>query len=200
MTAKPEVLLASASPRRRELLKQIGVRFAIAPVGMCEDRLPGELPADYVRRLALAKAQAGFEQQFTALPVLGADTAVVLGDTIFGKPENETEAASMLAQLSGRSHQVLTGVAVVNAGTAKVELVETLVHFRDLNDEEVQRYCATGEPMDKAGSYGIQGFGAVFVDRIAGSYTNVVGLPLAETSKLLQAFGIGCWNLDVVDG
>ena len=195
MTVSTDFILASGSPRRRELLAQIGAQFTVAAVDVPEHRVDAESPEDYVTRLALAKARAGFEcQGEICLPVLGADTAVVLGDDIFGKPLTGDDAIAMLMRLSGRSHRVLSAVAVVAAERADVRLVETQVYFRSLNKQQCQRYWQTGEPEDKAGSYGIQGLAAIFVDKIEGSYSNVVGLPLAETCDLLREFGIEVWK------
>ena len=190
-----DFVLASGSPRRRELLAQIGAQFTVTAVDIPEHQLNAEVPDDYVTRLALAKARAGFERRGDIqLPVLGSDTAVVLGDRIFAKPVDCDDAVAMLMSLSGRSHRVLSAVAIVTADRAEVQRVETRVHFRKLTRQQCQRYWQTGEPADKAGGYGIQGLAAVFVDSIEGSYSNVVGLPLAETCDLLRAFGIEVWK------
>lgn len=195
MTAPVDFILASGSPRRRELLEQIGACFAVAPVDIAEHSLDSEPPRDYVIRLALEKAQTGYaRQKEPRLPVLGSDTAVVLGNQIYGKPANEAEAIEILMSLSGRSHTVMSGVAMVDGERQSVCLVETEVHFRELTEQQCRQYWATGEPADKAGGYGIQGLAAVFVDRISGSYSNVVGLPLAETVDLLSEFGIRVWK------
>ncbi len=188
--------LASGSPRRRELLTQIGVPFLtqIAPID--ENALPDEAPLAYVERLARAKAQVGL----VALPsteqavVLGADTAVVLDGRILGKPADRDEALSTLRALSGRTHQVLTAVALASAERAEARVVISEVSFRSLCDAELEAYWASGEPCDKAGSYGIQGLAAVFVSRLQGSYSAVVGLPLCETAEMLEAFAIKCWQ------
>ena len=189
-----DLVLASGSPRRRELLQQIGVRIAVQPVDLCEDVLPGERPAAYVARLAKEKAEAGFALSGDK-PVLGSDTSVVLGDLILGKPESEAHAVEMLMQLSGRNHEVMTGVAIASDQGTEVRVVTTVVHFKELTPEQCRRYWACGEPQDKAGAYGIQGLGAVFVDRIEGSYSSVVGLPLAETAEMLNAVGVPVWQL-----
>ncbi|UTW45021.1 septum formation inhibitor Maf [bacterium SCSIO 12696] len=191
----PDFILASASPRRRELLQQVGACFQVVAANVPEQRLPGEAPEDYVTRLALAKARAGFAaQDGAALPVLGSDTTVVYGDQVLGKPRNREHGIDMLSMLSGSTHRVLSGVAMVAAGKESLRLVETLVTFRTLSNLQCQQYWQTGEPADKAGGYGIQGLAAVFVKRIKGSYSNVVGLPLAETADLLAEFGIAVWK------
>lgn len=187
------LLLASQSPRRRELLAQIGVHPACIAVEVDESLLPGESAADYVARLALAKARAGFEQAGRG-PVLGSDTTVVCDQQVLGKPVDEADCIATLQRLSGRAHQVLTAVAVVDGSRQQVQTVSTEVRFRPLSVAECQRYWYTGEPQDKAGSYGIQGLAAVFVERIEGSYSGVVGLPLQETAALLTAFGVPIWN------
>lgn len=186
--------LASQSPRRRELLTQIGVAHRVLAVDTDESRRAGELPATYVQRLALEKAQAGWReaqrQGLPALPVLGADTAVVLGAEVLGKPADFMSAQTMLRSLSGRSHQVLTGVAVCDGQKQVVAMSTTTVWLRTLSDSEIKNYWASGEPCDKAGAYGIQGLAAVFIERIEGSYSGVVGLPLFETAQLLDQFGV----------
>lgn len=188
--------LASGSPRRRELLTQIGVPFLtqIAPID--ENALPDEAPLAYVERLARAKAQAGLAALSSTeqAVVLGADTAVVLDGRILGKPADRNEALSTLRALSGRTHQVLTAVALASAGRAEARVVISEVSFRPLRDAELEAYWASGEPCDKAGSYGIQGLAAVFVSRLQGSYSAVVGLPLCETAEMLEAFAIECWQ------
>ncbi|HZX16961.1 MAG TPA: Maf family protein [Pseudomonas sp.] len=188
--------LASGSPRRRELLTQIAVPFLtqIAPID--ENALPGESPIAYVERLARAKAQAGL----TALSdtadavVLGADTAVVLDGRILGKPADRDDALATLSALSGRSHQVLTAVALISRERLESRVVTSQVTFRALSQAEIEAYWASGEPQDKAGCYGIQGLAAVFVSQLQGSYSAVVGLPLCETAALLAEFAIPCWQ------
>ncbi len=185
------VYLASRSPRRRELLQQIGVSFDVIDVDIEECRSQGEAADAYVARLALEKARAGRAALpgDRVLPVLGADTAVVAGDRILGKPHDRDAADAMLALLSGRTHRVLTAVALVADGEA-VRVSSSNVTFRTLTGSERAAYWATGEPADKAGGYAIQGLAAVFISRIEGSYSGVMGLPLYETAALLQASGI----------
>ena len=191
---KPTIYLASQSPRRRELLDQIGVAHRVIVPDVNEAILPRERPDEYVRRLARIKAEVGWmrvlEKRMRPLPVLAADTAVVLGSHILGKPENATEAKAMLRKLSGRRHRVLTAVAVAFQGKLRVALSETDVRFRRMSEAEIADYVATGEPLDKAGAYGIQGRAAMFVKSITGSYSGVMGLPLFETAALLQKFEI----------
>jgi septum formation protein len=188
---EPLVALASSSPRRRELLAQIGLAYRTVDVRVDEGRRAGEPPADYVRRLALAKARAGAASAGLppGLPVLGADTAVVLDGDLLGKPAGEAEALAMLARLSGRTHRVLTGVALVGRGE-HWRISESVVTFRPIGEAERLAYWRSGEPADKAGAYAIQGRGALFVARIEGSYSGIVGLPLHETAELLAAQGI----------
>ncbi|SFM40841.1 Maf family protein [Marinobacter zhejiangensis] len=191
----PAIVLASASPRRAELLGQLGVTFSVAPADIDETPLNGESPRDYVIRMAEEKARVCFQRLGGGKTVIGSDTSVVLGDRILGKPADPDDAREMLRALSGRSHQVMTAVAVVKDGWADSTLVITDVHFRVLAADEVDAYVETGESLDKAGSYGIQGRGGVFVDRIEGSYSAVVGLPLTETAKLLQSAGFPVWQM-----
>lgn len=190
------LFLASASPRRRELLAQIGVDFSLLNAPIDETPLPGELPGAYVERLALAKARAGLATLSPGQPavVLGADTAVVLDGRILGKPVDQQDALAMLAGLSGREHQVLTAVALASASQARVVSVASQVRFRAISPTEARAYWASGEPQDKAGSYAIQGLAAIFVESLQGSYSAVVGLPLCETAQLLGEFGIPCWQ------
>lgn len=186
--------LASGSPRRRELLAQIGVPFTVVSAPIDETPQVGEAAQAYVERLAQAKAVAGFNLLDATGVVLGADTAVVLDGQILGKPENREHALAMLGDLSKREHQVLTAVAVTD-GTRSLSLcVATKVRFRTISFDEACRYWDSGEPLDKAGGYAIQGLGAVFVSAIEGSYSAVVGLPLSETAELLEQFGIPCWQ------
>ena len=186
--------LASGSPRRRELLTQIGVPFSVVSAPIDETPLPGESAPAYVERLARAKAAAGLASLAGPAVVLGADTAVVLDGRILGKPENREAALTMLADLSGREHQVLTAVALDDGQRVHSLCVTSKVSFRTIGADEAQRYWASGEPADKAGSYAIQGLGAVFVTGLVGSYSAVVGLPLSETADLLGQFGIACWQ------
>jgi septum formation protein len=186
------LILASSSPRRRELLTQAGFTFEVHPAHIPEDPLPNEDPIAYVVRLARAKAEAVFEKissQESAPPqvVLGADTTVTLDNHILGKPADAADAARMLRLLSGRTHRVITGVALASAQRTEVAAEVTGVRFLTLSDEEIAAYIATGEPMDKAGAYGIQGRAARWIPRVEGCYFNVVGLPLALVSVMLEA-------------
>jgi nucleoside triphosphate pyrophosphatase len=210
------LVLASASPRRRELLTQAGYAFTVRPAHIPEDPRPGEDPIAYVVRLARAKAEAVYREiasgakapldhagvtyglkpiPFTAadrdLVVLGADTTVTIDGQILGKPEGPEDAARMLRMLSGRTHRVMTGIAVVTDGSAEVAAEVTAVRFLSLSDEEIAGYVATGEPMDKAGAYAIQGRAAKWIPRIEGCYFNVVGLPLALVAAMLESIGEG---------
>lgn len=185
----PELILASASPRRRELLEQVGLVSQVIPADIDESRLPNENPDDYVLRLSLEKARAVAALSIE-LPVLAADTAVVQEGQVFGKPADAAAAAETLALLSGKSHEVLTGTAIVYNDIEASTLVRTVVRFRQLSETEITAYCQSGEPAGKAGSYAIQGLGALLVSDISGSYSNVVGLPLKETAQLLGKAGI----------
>lgn len=183
-----EIVLASASPRRLELLQQIGIHALVMPVQLEELMLDEELPLDFVQRLALEKARAGFElmsQKGIELPVLGSDTIVELDGEVFGKPADIEQAESMLAKLSGRVHNVHTALAVKTAEAEYSALSSSQVEFAVLSNEMIKAYVATGEPLDKAGSYGIQGMAAQFVKKLNGSYSGVMGLPLFETAELL---------------
>lgn len=194
---KLRVVLASASPRRRELLAQIGVEFTVSPADIDETVRPGETPDDYVLRLAISKAQqgyAGLADPVTASLVLGADTAVVLDKQILGKPRDQADAEYMLACLAGRTHRVMSAVAVTDGQRLASRLSITAVTFRELRAEEITAYWQSGEPRDKAGAYGIQGFGALLVSELHGSYSGVVGLPLFETGELLESFGWSPWT------
>jgi septum formation protein len=179
------IRLASVSPRRRELLTQIGVPHVVTAAHIDESVLPNEAPRDYVQRLARSKAQTVWEQD-KSLPVLAADTTVVLDDVIFGKPQDCADALRMLATLSGRTHQVLTAVALANADGIALRLSVSDVRFRTLTTAECVAYWETGEPRDKAGAYAIQGKAAVFIAGLNGSYSGVMGLPLFETAELLR--------------
>ena len=191
---KDFVYLASASPRRSELLRQIGVPFEVRPADVAEEAKPGERAEPYVVRVAVAKADAVWAAvRAEPRPVLAADTAVVLDGEILGKPEVAAEAAAMLARLSGRTHRVLTAVALRHADGIETQLSDSEVRFRATTAAERLAYCATGEPFDKAGGYGIQGYAAVFVEELKGSYSGVVGLPLFETAALLARCGIPSW-------
>jgi septum formation protein len=193
----PLIYLASASPRRSQLLEQIRVSHAIAPVGLDETRLPGESPERYVERLAVAKAAAlwGRLALPDRKPVLGADTTVALGDNIFGKPRDREEGVSMLRRLSGRTHRVLTAVALQSAKGCDTRLSVSEVTFGMLGVQECAAYWDTGEPLGKAGGYAIQGLAATFIVRIVGSYSGIMGLPLAETAELLrEGAGWASWE------
>lgn len=184
--------LASASPRRRELLEQIGVAYQLLSVDVDETLEPGEAPEVYVLRLALAKAREGLDlrPKDSRAPVLGSDTAVVVDGEIFGKPTDRDTALKMLARLSGRCHQVLTAVALIDSEQEQSRLSVSHVCFRTITTVEAQAYWASGEPADKAGGYAIQGRGAIFVERLEGSFSGVMGLPLFETAEMLRAFGL----------
>ena len=190
------LFLASGSPRRRELLTQIGVAFSVIGAEIDETPLPDESPVAYVERLARGKAQAGRARLNANAQacVLGADTAVVLDGKILGKPLDEADALAMLMSLSGQEHEVLTAIALLDGERCESRVVRSLVRFRPINAAEASAYWASGEPRDKAGGYGIQGLGAVFVSSLNGSYSAVVGLPLCETAELLGHFGIPCWQ------
>ncbi|WP_225181616.1 Maf family protein [Pectobacterium aroidearum] len=183
-----QLYLASASPRRRELLTQLDIPFAVLNVAVEEQRLPEEAAEVYVRRLAHEKAAAGVAAAPLDLPVLGADTIVVLNGQVLEKPQDEAHAAEMLSQLSGKPHQVMTAVALADQDDILSCLVITDVVFRPLSQQDIERYIASGEPMDKAGAYGIQGKGGCFVRSLNGSYYAVVGLPLVETHELFSNF------------
>ena len=185
----PSLVLASASPRRRELLAQIGLSVDVVPADIDESILPGECAVQYVGRLAQAKA-AAVAEKWAGRVVLAADTAIAFNDEILGKPRSPAEAMAMLTVLSGKTHDVLTGAAIVYDQTSHWQVVRTKVRMRTLSTQQIESYVATGEPLDKAGSYGIQGLGAVLIEGIEGSYSNVVGLPLAETAELLAKVGI----------
>lgn len=186
------LVLASSSPRRKDLLARLGVPFTIAPSAVEEKSLNGESPEDQVRRLALAKAQEVSGRRGDSW-VLGADTIVVIDNCILGKPRDPEEAMSMLARLAGKAHEVYTGYALVTErfpDKRRVRWVRSIVRIRDLCEEEIEGYVNTGEPMDKAGAYAVQGIGSGIVESISGSYTNVVGLPLCEVARDLQQLGI----------
>lgn len=189
------MILASASPRRKELLSQIGVVFSVDPADIDESLLENEAPAAYVERMAREKAQV-VAARHAGETILGSDTTVVCDGEILAKPVDKEDAMRMLTALSGRSHQVLTGIALARDYEVHSQVVTTDVCFRDLTAAEIAAYVATGEPLDKAGGYGIQGFGAVFVADIKGSYSNVVGLPLTETAALLRVSDIPIWQTE----
>ncbi len=195
------IYLASRSPRRRELLAQIGVRYELLmfrglpreDLDVDESALPREKPEDYVVRVTLAKANAGLqrirERHLIPYPVLAADTTVEIDGNIIGKPEHEADAVAILQRLSGRTHRVLTAVAISDGQCTEHQLSVSDVRFRLIEKEEIRRYVASGEPLDKAGAYGIQGRAAIFVEEMRGSYTGIMGLPLFETALLLRRFG-----------
>ncbi len=199
---KNRVYLASRSLRRRELLKQIGVNFELLllretpprGVDIDETPLPDESPTDYACRIAKAKAEAGWiqliQRRVPLLPVLAADTVVSLKGRIFGKPENSVHAEEMLSALSGQTHEVLTAVAMIELDRVRVHLSTSTVQFRDISRREIRAYLAVNEAHDKAGAYAIQGMAAVFVAKISGSYSGIMGLPLFETARLLEEFGM----------
>ena len=187
----PQIVLASSSPRRRELLRQIGVAFHALPADVDESVLPAEQPADYVLRVAREKAAAVWARGNGSLPVLAADTAVVLDDCILGKPADRAEAVAMLRRLSDRTHEVFSAVAVrVHPDRVADRVNVTRVTFARLEPEWIEAYCDTGDPMDKAGAYGVQGGAAARIVRIEGSFSGVMGLPLYETSELLRQFEV----------
>ncbi len=192
----PGILLASASPRRRELLQQIGVPFQVVHHTVEEFQLEMETPADFVRRLALEKARSGLVQQpaDTGHIVLGADTVVVCGNQILGKPIDRNDALRMLSLLSGRQHLVHSAVALASRERHQLALSTTKVEFRVLEREELEAYWRSGEPRDKAGAYAVQGLAAVFVRSLHGSFSGVMGLPLFETAQMLESFGVPRWQ------
>jgi septum formation protein len=189
------VYLASGSPRRRQLLSQIGVPFQVLSVDVDESIAAGEGAQGYVLRLAQAKAAAGLARRNAAepRPVLGADTAVVAGGAILGKPADRADAERMLGLLSARTHEVLTAVALATDDGVLSHLSRSEVTFREITPAEAREYWNTGESRDKAGGYAIQGYGAVFVSGLRGSYSGVMGLPLFETAQLLRTAGVPCW-------
>tara|TARA_B110000438_G_scaffold202519_1_gene194134 strand:+ start:441 stop:1034 length:594 start_codon:yes stop_codon:yes gene_type:complete len=195
----PLLVLASTSPRRKELLQQIGVVFTQLSIDINEDVAVGENAEQYVLRLAKEKAAAGFERLSAAekasTVVLAADTTVVCAGQILAKPESLSHSKEILSQLSGREHVVMSAIGMHSQDRTLQKVVTTKVRFRSISDAEIEAYWHSGEPQDKAGSYGIQGLGAVFVESITGSYSNVVGLPLCETAQLLNQFNIAFWQL-----
>jgi septum formation protein len=187
---KPELILASSSPRRQELLHEIGVPFQVHAANINEDQRPGEAPMEYALRLAREKAQA-VSKQYPQSYVLGADTIVVLNGEVLGKPIDHADAARMLRLLSGRAHEVTTAVSLIAQGTlAETRASTTKVYFREIAEAEIQQYVAGGEPMDKAGAYAIQGGASRWTDRIEGEFSNVVGLPLSLVTEMLKITGL----------
>lgn len=197
MTA-PAVYLVSRSPRRRELLEQVGIAFEVVPGEVDETRRPGEPPGDYVHRLALDKVRAGWRPDFER-PVIGADTTVALDDELLGKPGDRDEALAALARLSGRSHTVYSAVAVKQDDREASAVNVSRVTFREITTEERLAYWQSGEPLGKAGAYAIQGAAGAFVKELHGSYSAVMGLPLYETVELLRELGIGILGLEGAD-
>jgi septum formation protein len=187
---KPDIHLASSSPRRREILDVMGVTFTHAGVDIDESRKDGEAVTDMALRLAREKALAVDDALASGLPILAADTIVVPGDRVFGKPASESDALAMLEALSGRTHRVITAIALRTPDRLLASLSDTEVRFRDISPEEALAYWQSGEPADKAGAYAIQGIGGIFVESVNGSYSGVVGLPVFETSRLLEEAGI----------
>jgi septum formation protein len=181
------LILASNSPRRRELLEAAGIACEVVAVDVDESMVKLEPPGDHVRRLATEKARAALVQRPGAL-VLAADTIVLVGGEMMGKPRDDADAVRMLRLLSGREHEVLTGVALMSARRSAEEVARTKVWFNPLSEAEIAEYVASGEPRDKAGAYGIQGLAARYIDRIQGSYSNVVGLPVALVYRLLKGY------------
>jgi septum formation protein len=200
--AERPIYLASRSPRRRELLRQIGVVFELIllremprqPADIDETPQAGEVPDEYVLRITREKALAAVgimrTRRLTVRPVLAADTTVVCDNEILGKPENAADASRILGLLAGRMHRVLTAVAVANDDTVEARVSESHVWFRALAPDEIRRYVVSGEPVDKAGAYAVQGRAAAFITRIEGSYSGIMGLPLAETAELLRGHGV----------
>ncbi len=187
------VNLASGSPRRRDLLRQIGVPYRIVDIAVDEAVLSGETALSYVTRVAAAKAEAGWKKTPDA-PVLAADTTVVLGERILAKPRNRSDASAMLHALSGQTHQVLTAIAVTTSSGTLHRISYSEVVFRPISVAESDLYWNTNEPQDKAGGYAIQGYAAVFIESLRGSYSGVMGLPLFETAQLLDQVGVPRWQ------
>jgi septum formation protein len=191
MSSVPSILLASGSPRRHELLKQLDVSFSIAASNIDESMNEGEAPKNYVLRMAREKALAGLEQTMGLMPSLGSDTIVLLDNRVLGKPESRAEAESMLQALSGQTHQVYSSVAVALSPDQVLETLNiTAVTFGKMPPGWIKKYCQSNEPMDKAGAYAVQGGTGQFIRRIEGSYSGVMGLPLFETAELLRKAGI----------
>ena len=189
------IILASASPRRRELLKLMGLDFTIRTASHDETMDPSAAPADEVARVSLLKAQAVCPSCAEEDIIIAADTIVVCDSLVMGKPHSEQDAFSMLRRLSGRDHQVMTGLTVMQGKNAETVTVTTTLHFRDLSDEEIRAYIATGEPKDKAGAYAVQGLAAMFVVKLDGDYYNVMGLPVCTLATMLRKRGVrilGC--------
>ena len=190
----PQIILASTSPRRRQLLSQLGLEFTVAVQDIDEIQHPGEVPIDFVRRMAIEKvqaAQAELTDEATSL-VIGGDTVVIFKGSVLGQPEDKEDGLRMLRLLSGKAHSVLTAVVVATLDKKRVSVSESKVKICRISEQEAEAYWQSREPVDKAGAYGIQGLGAVFVKTLTGSYSGVMGLTLYETAKLLSEFGINC--------
>ncbi|MGB1108839.1 MAG: Maf family protein [Gammaproteobacteria bacterium] len=194
-----EIVLASSSPRRRELLAQIGVSFSHRSPQIDEAPRQGESPRSYVERMAREKAECILHGLDAGCLVIGSDTSVVLGERILGKPADFGEFRGMMRQLSGGDHQVMTAVAVAAADEIRCITNVSQVSFRPVTDAEIEAYWATGEPLDKAGGYAIQGHGAVFISHLEGSFSGVMGLPLFETAELLKGFGVDVWEQRTIE-
>jgi septum formation protein len=190
-----KLILASASPRRKELLQKIGLKFEVDASNCAEEIDPAALPEELVRRISIDKAKAVAPRHQNAV-IIAADTIGVIGKKVLGKPHTAAEARKMLAQISGKAHLVITGLTVLDTATDKTitKTVTTKVYIKKLTRAEIDAYVATGEPLDKAGAYGIQGLGAVIVEKIEGDYFNVVGLPLFTLTEVLKEFGISVWE------
>jgi septum formation protein len=188
MRQNPPVVLASTSPRRQELLKLLQIEFEVLPSQIAEIVVANESPQDMVVRLARAKAEAVHKLRPEAI-IIGADTVVVCDNQILGKPASLEHARRILRQLGGRTHEVLTGVCLIQGNIYKVNFSRTVIQFSSLTSQEIESYLSTGEPLDKAGAYGIQGFGARFIERVNGCYSNVVGLPLSLLYQMLKQVG-----------
>lgn len=186
-----KVILASGSPRRKELLEKLGIEFIVEPSGYEEDMGMSMSPKDLAKQLSSGKAK-DIAQNYTDALVIGADTLIAFSGKVLGKPHTEDKAIETLKELSGREHSVITGYTIIDTKTGKVvsDAIETKVYFRNLTEEEIKAYVATGEPLDKAGSYAIQGKGVLFVDKIEGDYNNVIGLPLTQIALALKDFGV----------
>ncbi|NVJ49562.1 MAG: septum formation inhibitor Maf [Gammaproteobacteria bacterium] len=191
----PSICLASQSPRRKALLQQLGVQFAVMPADIDETKAPEETPLAYVERVTLAKARAVWQApEFTQdQPILASDTAVVLDQTVLGKPQDELQALAMYRQLANRTHLVITGVALVMGDQFSYQASQSEVTFRQLSEAEMLQYWRTGEGQDKAGGYAIQGLAASFIEHISGSFSGVMGLPLFETANMLEQWGVAFW-------
>jgi len=189
-----DLVLSSGSPRRRDILNQIGVRYIVAVPEIDESPRMGESGLEYVSRMALEKANKGYQLELSDRPVLGADTILVCDGQLFGKPSDFDAFREMITLLSGRKHSVLSAVAMSSRSNSGVLVSQTSVTFRAISDQEILSYWQTGEPKDKAGGYAIQGYGSIFVKEILGSYSGVVGLPIAETYSLLNEFDVPIWQ------